>query len=532
LSTNIIQCESIIPKKIKNLINKHSSNDSSIINIIYLLKNELNIDATLDKDIVKSYERDYSNISGKADALVRPSNDIECAICFYISHEFKIPLTISAGRTNLNGSATPMEGIVLSTEKMISPKVKVDLKNNTAISPVGIQLESLRNEIQFKTQKKLYYPVDPTSRNDAMVGGTLSCNASGFVPGEQGATRFWVYGLEIILPNGYKVSFKRNQYVSKNGFFIFNFGNDNLKMKVPTYKRPKIKNASGPYSDENGKIDLVDLMIGSEGIFGFINSVIFNLKKQPDDFLDIFFTLKSENDAVNFYHYINKYLSGDLSKITALEYFGHNCINYMNNKDVLFKSSSYEVGIYLQVPLYNTKSIDQVENWYNILDKSKCNIDMNNIFYLNDLRDWEMFFQARHSIPENALKKTKKYDTVSILTDTIVPSKNFNNFLEYTHQILKNAKIEYLLFGHLGDCHLHFHLIPKPDQVYNAKKIYQKIVRKTNSFAGVYSAEHGTGKRKRQDFLECFGESAVKQIRAAKKILDPNLLLNRGNVFN
>ena len=214
MSTNVIQCESIIPKKIINFINEHSSNDSSIVNIINLLKNELNIDATFDKDIVKSYERDYSNIAGKAEALVRPSNDTECAICLYISQKFKIPLTISAGRTNLNGSATPMEGIVLSTEKMISPKVKVDLKNNTAISPVGIQLESLRNEIQFKTQKKLYYPVDPTSRNDAMVGGTLSCNASGFVPGEQGATRFWVYGLEIILPNGYKVSF--NLYNSAN----------------------------------------------------------------------------------------------------------------------------------------------------------------------------------------------------------------------------------------------------------------------------------------------------------------------------
>ncbi len=531
MSTNVIECESIISKKIKNIINKYSSNGSSITNFIFLLKNELDIDATLDQDIVKSYERDYSNISGNAHALVRPSNDVECAICLYTSHEFKIPLTISAGRTNLNGSATPLGGIVLSTEKMISPTVKVDFENNTAISPVGITLESFRNEIQFKTQKKLYYPVDPTSRKDAMVGGTLSCNASGFVPGEQGATRFWVYGLEIILPNGYKVTFKRNQYVSKNGIFKFNFGNDNLKMKVPTYQRPKIKNASGPYSDENGKMDLVDLIIGSEGIFGFVSSVIFKLKKQPDDFLDIFFTLKSESDAVNFYHYINKYFSGDLSKITALEYFGHNCINYMNNKDILFKSND-EIGIYLQVPLYNTKSIDQVENWYSILDNSKCNIDMNNIFYFNDLRDWEIFFQARHSIPENALKKTKKYDTVSILTDTIVPSENFKKFLDYTHQILNKAKIEYLLFGHLGDCHLHFHLIPKPDQVYNAKKIYQKIVRKTKFFGGVYSAEHGTGKRKRQDFLECFGENGVNQIREAKKILDPNLLLNRGNVFN
>ena len=530
MSTNVIKCKSIIPQKLKNIINRYSKNDSSITNFVNLLKNELNIDATIDKDIVKSYERDYSNIPGKADALVRPCNDVECAICLYTSHIFKIPITISAGRTNLNGSATPSEGIIFSTEKMISPKVKVDFKNNTAISPVGISLESMRNEIQSKTRKKLYYPVDPTSRKDAMVGGTLSCNASGFVPGEQGATRFWVFGLEILLPNGCKVNFKRNQYVSKNGFFIFNFENDNLKMKVPTYKRPKIKNASGPYSDENGKVDLVDLIIGSEGIFSFISSVTFKLKNKPDDFLDIFFTLKSENDAINFYRYINNYFSGDLSNLTALEYFGHNCTNYMNNKDIFFKSE-YDVGIYLQVPLYNTKSVDQVEHWYGILQKSKCNIDMDNIFYLNDSRDWEMFFNARHSIPENALKKTKKYDSVSILTDTIVPEENFKKFLDYTHQILNDAKMEYLLFGHLGDCHLHFHLIPTPEKEDNALQIYKKIIKKTNLLGGVYSAEHGTGKRKRQDFLECFGKNGVKQIKKAKKILDPNLLLNRGNVF-
>ena len=121
MSTNVIQCESIIPKKIKNLINEHSSNDSSIVNIIYLLKNALNIDATFDKDIIKSYERDYSNIAGEAEALVRPSNDIECAICLYISQKFKIPLTISAGRTNLSLSIMPIIKTTQENSKTLFP---------------------------------------------------------------------------------------------------------------------------------------------------------------------------------------------------------------------------------------------------------------------------------------------------------------------------------------------------------------------------------------------------------------------------
>ena len=74
---------------------------------------------------------------------------------------------------------------------------------------------------------------------------------------------------------------------------------------------------------------------------------------------------------------------------------------------------------------------------------------------LNDPRNWQIFFNARHSIPVNALKKTHQLDTWSILTDTIVPPENFEIFLIKTHKILRESKIEYLLFGHLGDCHLH-----------------------------------------------------------------------------
>ena len=47
---------------------------------------------------------------------------------------------------------------------------------------------------------------------------------------------------------------------------------------------------------------------------------------------------------------------------------------------------------------------------------------------------------------------------------------------------------------------------------------------------GVYSGEHGTGKRKRGDFLACNGPRGVEDIRRTKAALDPEFLLNRGNV--
>ena len=106
----------------------------------------------------------------------------------------------------------------------------------------------------------------------------------------------------------------------------------------------------------------------------------------------------------------------------------------------------------------------------------------------------------------------------------------FPFFLEITHSILQTANIEYLLFGHLGDCHLHFHLIPTKAQQPKALEVYNQIIDYSTKLGGVYSAEHGTGKRKRPDFVKCFGEGAVDQVRIAKAAIDPSYLLNRDNV--
>ncbi len=55
-------------------------------------------------------------------------------------------------------------------------------------------------------------------------------------------------------------------------------------------------------------------------------------------------------------------------------------------------------------------------------------------------------------MPDNALSKTRQLGGISIITDTIVPRENFSLYLNKIHEkITKLFKIEYLLFGHLGD---------------------------------------------------------------------------------
>jgi D-lactate dehydrogenase (cytochrome) len=503
-----------------------TQSNPNILDVVNFLQNEFNISSTCDSDIVNGFIKDSSNIEGFAEAVVRPNNTYESSVTFTICYKLEIPITISAGQTNLTGSATPKGGIVLSTQNMKSD-IQLDLDNQIATISVGNYLEEFRRKIIEKSQNKLYYPPDPTSREDATIGGTIACNASGFIPGENGATRKWVNSIEFILPNGYVINAKRGEYISENGQFNLYIDDALIEWKIPTYERPKIKNASGPFSSPEGNIDFVDLIIGSEGIFGLTTNCTLKLVTKPKDYLDLFIPLLTENDAV----ILRAKLDSKLDRFTSFEYFGHNCLNYMDHRDILFNGNR-EFGVYLQMPIWDSNKEEAINEWFDILVETKVNIDYDSVYLMDSEAQRRVFFEARHSMPTKAVEKIQQMETISIITDAIVPINHFAEFLKFSHSLLEKSKMEYLLFGHLGDCHLHFHVLPEKSELKNAKRIYSKIIQKSSELGGVYSAEHGTGKRKRQDFIECYGKLAVDEIKKCKSAIDPKYLVNRRNVID
>jgi D-lactate dehydrogenase (cytochrome) len=213
-----------------------------------------------------------------------------------------------------------------------------------------------------------------------------------------------------------------------------------------------------------------------------------------------------------------------------MEYFGYNSQKYMTNKEFLF-SNENDVAIYLQIPIFNDSIDSKIEEWTGLFYSFDPHLDLDKVIVLNDPNNWKKFFEARHSIPDNALTKTQKIGGVSIITDTIVPPHNFRLYLKKVHAALKNTSIEYLLFGHLGDCHLHFHLIPNSQQEKECLKVYDYLIDLSSKLGGVYSAEHGTGKRKRNDFKKCYGSKAVEMVKQLKSSIDPNNYLNKGNLI-
>jgi FAD/FMN-containing dehydrogenase len=152
----------------------------------------LGVEVSFDSDVVVGFARDQSNLPASATALARPANARECAAVLRACSRAGVPVTVSGGRTNLTGSATAQGGLVLSTVRMTAAAIVVDEAARLVTAPAGLILEDLRNDVLRRTRGTMEYPVNPTSRGECTVGGTIACNASGFVPGPRGGTREWV----------------------------------------------------------------------------------------------------------------------------------------------------------------------------------------------------------------------------------------------------------------------------------------------------------------------------------------------------
>ena len=113
------------------------------------LHERLAVELVLDPDIVCGFSSDQSNLPGKAQALARPTTARECAIILRACHRAQLPLTLSGGRSNLTGSATPQGGVVLSTMRMLTPAPEVDVARKR------IALTMRSGEVQASTPNGL-----------------------------------------------------------------------------------------------------------------------------------------------------------------------------------------------------------------------------------------------------------------------------------------------------------------------------------------------------------------------------------------
>jgi len=507
-----------------------------------------------------AYLVDESKLEGTADWLFFPKSEAEVISIIDFLREEKIPTYISAARTGIVGSSVPKCGSIFSVEK-IDKMLGFGFDDNSGkyfcrfepgITLKGINDKILKKEIdnikeltpnaisRFKEEKKsYYYPMDPTEMS-ASISGTVATNASGAGTFKYGATRDWVKKIRVALANGEILDIPRGKYfASDDGAFVVKQTNGTeLILKIPSYEfNTEVKNAAGIYSKPN--MDFIDLFIGSEGLFGVITEVeIWIIEKTPLISNVLFFN--SEGDALDFVISIR---DNQIVKPEFIEYFSGESLDLLRNvqtkNPALINMPHIPIrarsAIFFDLP-YSEGSI--VSNFKEIEEMVKlCNTSLDTSWSGYDNREFARFKHFRHILPETVnsiiAERKRQYPNLHKLgTDMCVPQEKFGEMMKFYHSVLREASLEYVIFGHIGDNHVHLNILPRnTEELELGLKIYKKFAEKAIEYNGSVSAEHGIGKIK-LDFLKImYREKEIEQMRTIKRALDPLLLFNSGNIF-
>jgi len=491
-----------------------------------------------ERDEIENYLTDASNLAGGfSEKLFIPESSAEIAEILKEATARKIPVTISGARTGTVGGAIPFGGYVISLEKLNRIK-KID--EQFAIVESGVVLHDLQKAVEAQN---LFYPPDPTEWS-CQIGGTVATNASGARSFKYGATRKHVQKISVVLADGDLLNLRRGDVRAENGFIELDTENGNkIRVKVPTYQQPNVrKNTAGYFSAED--LDALDLFVGSEGTLGIITEIELSLVKKPQGFLSGIVFFKNEKDLLGFVDEAKRLsfetrisrIQNPKSKIqnpidaTVLEYFDENSLKFIKEKFPEVPENVKGAIFFEQETTVDTED-ELFEHWNNLLEKHLAEID--NSWFTTSEQDLIKMREFRHALPVTVNERVVRNGQRKIGTDMAVPDAMFGSFLKFYKQKLNESDLDYVIFGHIGDNHLHANILPKNEtEAKKAKYLYGRFIAQAIMLGGTISAEHGIGKLKSRYLKAQYGERYLSEMAEIKRAFDPEGILGRGNIFD
>jgi FAD/FMN-containing dehydrogenase len=431
---------------------------------------------------------DASGFRGEADRLLTPETDAEVSAILSRASAEGIPVTITGAGTGLTGGRVAQGGWSLSLEKFR----RLEIHPGRAIAGAGVTLQELQ---KAAAQTRQFYPPDPTERT-ASVGGSIATNASGSRSFRYGSTRRWINGLKVAFVDGRVAEYRRG---------------DAIDFAVSEIPAPRSTKNTAGYALRSG-MDWIDLFTGSEGTLGVVLEADLGLLPAPEELLSgvIFFPSDDEAlDAVDAWR--------NMDTLRMIEYFDRNSL-------VLLRERYPEVPRSAAAAVLIEQIGDDTDPW-------EAYAEGESWFALTPA-DRERFRGFRHALPEMVNDLMRRRGFLKLGSDYAVPIDRNREMLRFYHLRLAEASLDYVIFGHIGDAHVHVNILPNsPEQFERGQELMLDFARQAVSLGGTVSAEHGLGKRKSHLLSLQFAPAQIESMKAVMRRLDPQWLLGRGNIF-
>ncbi|HEY5337404.1 MAG TPA: FAD-binding oxidoreductase [Rhizomicrobium sp.] len=431
--------------------------------------------------------------SGHTPLLLKPETMAQVSTILAICNDTLTPIVPQGGNTGLVGGQIPFDGEVLLSLSRMNRVRHVDAPGMNMIVESGV---ILANAQAAAAGADRLFPLSLASEGSATIGGNISTNAGGVHVLHYGSARDLVLGIEAVLADGRVLDLLRTLRKDNTGY------------------------------------DLKQLFIGSEGTLGVVTAIALKLFPKPAEYTTAFIAVRDPQAAIDLLGRLQDATSGSISAFELLPRIGIEFVlaHTPQTSDPLTAPSQW----YVLAEASGGRHAGLKEGMQDALGlASEAGLVTDAVLAANEAQR-SALWRLRESMSE-----AQKPEGGSIKHDVSVPVKDIPAFLKSGIAAVERLVpgVRPVPFGHLGDGNIHFNFsVPKGGDSAKFLARWEEISRAVHDIVhhlgGSISAEHGLGVMKREEILRYKSAAEMDVMRALKRTLDPNNILNPGKVVS
>ena len=430
-----------------------------------------------------AYDTDAFNIYRTLPMIVvLPETTEQVIAILQYCHQEKIEVVPRGAGTSLSGGAQPLEDGVLLVMSKFTKVLDIDIANRTVCVQPGVSNVNITKAVE---DQGFYYAPDPSSQIICSIGGNVAENSGGVHSLKYGLTTNNIYSVKIVLIDG------------------------------------TLLEIGGNHIEQNG-IDLLSVIIGSEGLLGVVTEVRVKILPTPEVQKAMLVGFHNNDDAGDCVASI--IASGIIP--AGIEMMDHKAITACEN----FCHAGYptHAGALLIIELDGPKGeVDDLMKRVTAI----CDDHQAMEFRVSQNEEERLLFWLGR---KSAFPACAKLSPDYLVMDGSIPRKALSFVLKRIDEMSAKYGIEVSNVFHAGDGNLHPLIMydgAKEGDTQKAEKFGADILKLCVEVGGVLSGEHGIGIEKRDLMPVMFSSVDLAHMERLKCAFDPDGLLNPGKMF-